>query len=100
MAFVINPDGTIKILEVKYDRSGNISPKRIIEGYENTALQQSHRDTEWHGGGWSRGFIFLTQRHRVARRKLVPRIYFPHTEAQSHTDRIVSYHFSVRSFKI
>ena len=50
MAFVINPDGTIKILEVKYDRSGNISPKRIIEGYENTALQQSHRDTEWHGG--------------------------------------------------
>lgn len=40
MAFVINPDGTIKILEVKYDRSGNISPKRIIEGYENTALQQ------------------------------------------------------------
>ena len=48
MAFVINPDGTIKILEVKYDRSGNISPKRIIEGYENTSPQQSKKKKNKH----------------------------------------------------
>ena len=48
MAFVINPDGTIKILEVKYDRSGNISPKRIIEGYENSSSQQSKKKKNKH----------------------------------------------------
>ena len=40
MAFVINPDGTIKLLEVKFDHSGNISPKRIIEGYGSSHSQQ------------------------------------------------------------
>lgn len=51
MAFVINPDGTINILEVKYDRSGNISPKRIIEdGYGHNSSQpkkkkKKHRDS-------------------------------------------------------
>ena len=27
MAYVINPDGTIKVLEVEYDRYGHIRPK-------------------------------------------------------------------------
>lgn len=48
MAFVINPDGTINILEVKYDRSGNISPKRIIDdgyGHNSSQPKKKHRDS-------------------------------------------------------
>lgn len=40
MAFVINPDGTINTLEVNFDRSGNIIPKRIINEYKNSSSQQ------------------------------------------------------------
>ena len=32
MAYVINPDGTIKLLKVEFDRSGNIRPQKIIDG--------------------------------------------------------------------
>lgn len=31
MAYVINPDGTIKLLAVEFDRFGNIRPKKIID---------------------------------------------------------------------
>lgn len=43
MAFVINPDGTINVLDVQYDRLGNVRPKRIVESYGNSPSQQTKK---------------------------------------------------------
>lgn len=50
MAYVINPDGTIKLLKVEFDHSGNIRPKKIIDGinpsFTNTSSQKPKKKKE------------------------------------------------------
>ena len=71
MAFVINPDGTIKILEVKYDRSGNISPKRIIEGTK-TPLHSSQRKRRINTGLLLRYRLLLIVQRRMSWALIIP----------------------------
>lgn len=44
MAFVINPDGTVRPIAVEYDRAGNMHPKRIYNIDNSVASGYSRRD--------------------------------------------------------